>query len=47
MELDRAYAEAVKIAYGEKKDAGWKFSAADIGKYAAEIMKSFKRNMED
>lgn len=47
MEFDRAYAEAIKIAHEEKKNSGWKFTASDIGKYAAEIMKSLKRNMED
>lgn len=47
MELDRVYAEAIRIAHEEKKSSGWKFTAADIGKYAAEIVKSLKRNLED
>lgn len=38
---DRATAAAFQIAYQNLVRLGWKFSAADVGKAAREIMDAF------
>lgn len=41
---DRSIAAALQIAYQNLLRLGWKFSAADVGKHAREILNAFDAN---
>ena len=44
---DRFKAEALRVAADRLEKGGWKFTAEEIGEYAARIIIAFNREMKD